>query len=114
MALLMADEDQVGWNFLTKAVILLTWGQAIEVLDRMLKAEIRASPSTPDTGMTGGQAARMLRPGAVISGYIFKMFGLIMLGPLDEKRATVGAEESKNSMLFMIAAIGSLDFLMKV
>lgn len=58
MADLMADGDHEGWTALTKVAIPVTWGQAMEVPERMLNMLPAA----------GDHAARIFSPGAVTSG----------------------------------------------
>ncbi|KAF4369546.1 hypothetical protein F8388_019415 [Cannabis sativa] len=77
---LMAAGDQ--------AAIPLRCGHDIDVPDIMLKAEF----GFVSLSRRNGQAARMLTPGPMMSG--FKIPGLARLGPLDEKEATTGAYES--------------------
>ena len=60
MADLIADGDHEGWTALTMVAIPVTWGQAIEVPERMLYMFPAA----------GDHAARIFSPGAVTSGYI--------------------------------------------
>lgn len=57
---LIADGDQEGCTALIKIAIPVTWGQAIDVPERMLNILFCVA---------GDQAARMFNPGAVISGY---------------------------------------------
>lgn len=59
MADLIAEGDHEGWTALTKVAIPVTWGQAIEVPERMLNMFPAA----------GDHAARIFSPGAVTSGY---------------------------------------------
>lgn len=58
MADLIAEGDHEGWTALTKVAIPVTWGQAIEVPERMLNMFPAA----------GDHAARIFSPGAVTSG----------------------------------------------
>ena len=62
MADLIADGDHEGCTALIKAAIPVTWGQAIEVPDRILNFMFPAA--------AGDHAARMFNPGAKTSGYI--------------------------------------------
>jgi hypothetical protein len=53
-----------------------------------------------------GHAARMLTPGPIMSG--FRIPGLAVLGPLEEKEATVGADDSPIIVpLNKIVAVGA-------
>lgn len=52
-----------------------------------------------------GQATRMLMPGLIMSG--FTIPGVTVLGPLEEKEATIGANESPITVpLNEIVAVG--------
>lgn len=78
---MMAAADQSGWELLTSAAMPLTCGVDVDVPDIILNG--------PEPNMVrGGHAARMLSPGANISG--FSTPGLKLLGPRDENAATVG------------------------
>lgn len=57
---LIAEGDHDGCTAFTKAAIPVTWGQAIEVPERMLKSIFE---------IAGDQAARIFKPGAATSGY---------------------------------------------
>ncbi|CAA6661630.1 unnamed protein product [Spirodela intermedia] len=56
---LIAEGDHDGYTALIKAAIPVTWGQAMEVPERMLKLICWAA---------GDQAAKMFSPGAATSG----------------------------------------------
>ncbi|PON57783.1 hypothetical protein PanWU01x14_171450 [Parasponia andersonii] len=89
MADLMAAGLQSGWADLSRAAAPPTWGQAIDVPDRMLNSVFRVSESNPVGPIASVHAARMLTPGAIKSG--LRISGLSVLGPLPEKEATIGA-----------------------
>ena len=55
----------------------------------VLKFTLLGSYGDLDGGMLGGQAARILRPGAMISG--LRTSGTTGFGPLAEKLKTIGA-----------------------
>lgn len=57
----------------------------------MLKFERLWSSARPDGPRFSGQAAMILTPGAIISG--FRTEGMVRLGPREEKRATEGARD---------------------
>lgn len=104
---LIAAGDQLGCTALIKATNPVTWGQDMEVPERILNFIFLA---------TGDHAAKILSPGAMISGYkaykyyqidwfcyenmthnsqfslAFKISGVRELGPLEEKAATRGAD----------------------
>lgn len=56
----IAEGDHEGCTALTRVAIPVTWGQAIEVPDKILNFIPAA---------VGDHAARMFNPGAVTSGY---------------------------------------------
>ncbi|KAG5588892.1 hypothetical protein H5410_039406 [Solanum commersonii] len=85
---LIAAGDQVGCVLFSNAATPLRCGQDIEVPDIMLKVDFVFVLLS----MEVGQAARMLRPGPIISG--FKIPGLAILGPLEENAVTTGASLS--------------------
>jgi len=101
MADLMAAGDQSGWELLSKAAMPLTWGQDIEVPDRMLNGDIELG----FFAKWRGHAARMLTPGPIISG--FKIPRLSSDGPLEENEATLGGDDFSITVpLNKIVAIG--------
>ena len=83
MADLIAAGDQSGWALFSKAAIPLRCGQDIDVPEIMLKGTLL------ELSIENGQAAKMFTPGPIMSG--FRIPGLIVLGPLEEKEATWGA-----------------------
>ncbi|KAL5991676.1 hypothetical protein ACLOJK_012585 [Asimina triloba] len=66
---LMAAGDQSGWKDFTYAAAPVAWGHAMDVPDKMLYVEDLLSSGTPESEVTGGKAAKMSTPGALISGY---------------------------------------------
>ncbi|KAM1602438.1 hypothetical protein ACFX1Z_029159 [Malus domestica] len=65
---LIAAADQSGWNALTYAATPAAWGQAMEVPDARLYFACLLSPGKSVIGRTGGNAAKISYPGALISG----------------------------------------------
>uniref|UniRef100_A0A0A9BNK8 Uncharacterized protein n=1 Tax=Arundo donax TaxID=35708 RepID=A0A0A9BNK8_ARUDO len=70
------------------AVIPLRCGVDIDVPDSMKKVRLTSSANSGCISL-GAHAARMFIPGPVMSG--FRMPGLGLFGPRDEKNATDGA-----------------------
>lgn len=63
---LIIDELQCGCTDFIKAAAPDTWGQAMEVPDLMPKIDVPLG--RPGSSVTGGTAAKMSTPGAIISG----------------------------------------------
>ncbi|OAY69670.1 hypothetical protein ACMD2_15568 [Ananas comosus] len=78
-----------GWADRTRAVIPLTWGQAMDVPDSTVKFDLLRSSGRLVGPRLSGQAAMMFTPGAMTSG--LSTDGFVMLGPREENRATAGA-----------------------
>ncbi|BAS84813.1 Os03g0430575 [Oryza sativa Japonica Group] len=95
MADLMAAGNQSGWRLLTSAATPLACGVAMDVPDMTLKSP--PPPPPPPCWRCGGHAARMLSPGARTSG--LSTPGATLLGPRDEKEATVGAGWTLSNVL---------------
>ncbi|TVU31945.1 hypothetical protein EJB05_23657, partial [Eragrostis curvula] len=84
---LIAAGDQSGCRLLRRAAMPLRCGVDMDVPDSTKKE--RSAPSANSVCVSlGAQAARMFMPGPVMSG--FRMPGLALLGPRDEKKVTVG------------------------
>lgn len=65
---LMAAGDQFGWADLIRAATPATWGHAIEVPDWKFQLTERLSKDDEEGGVSGGHAAKMFTPGALMSG----------------------------------------------
>lgn len=61
---------QSGWRDLRRPTIPETWGQDMDVPETMLNGTRRVSKGTPVGLVASEYAARILTPGAVISGCI--------------------------------------------
>ena len=72
------------------AAMLLRCGVDIDVPDSMKKVRLTSSANCGRISL-GAHAARMFMSGPVMSG--FRMPGLALFGPRDEKKATDGARE---------------------
>lgn len=66
---LIIEGDHALCADLTKAADPATWGQAIEVPDLIAKFDGFFPEGMVPTSVEGMDAARMLTPGAIISGY---------------------------------------------
>nr|CAB3495452.1 unnamed protein product [Digitaria exilis] len=85
---LIAAGDQSGCRLLRSAAMPLRCGVDMDVPDST-KKERSAPPSENSVcDSLGAHAARMFMPGPVMSG--FRIPGLALLGPRDEKKVTVG------------------------
>nr|GLL45885.1 subtilisin-like protease SBT1.1 [Ipomoea trifida] len=82
---LIAAGDQSGCALLSKAATPDRCGQDIEVPEIMLNVGFESVLFSTETG----QAAMMFTPGPTMSG--FRIPGLALLGPRDEKKETAGA-----------------------
>jgi hypothetical protein len=69
MADLMAAGLQSGWRALRRPATPATWGHDMDVPDSALKRTRRLSKASPVGPAWPVNAARMLTPGAVMSGY---------------------------------------------
>ncbi|KAJ0537238.1 hypothetical protein HanRHA438_Chr09g0430081 [Helianthus annuus] len=82
----------------------------MDVPDNMLNSVLRLSDARPDGPTLSGQAARILSPGAIRSG--FKISGDSGLGPRAENEATTGAGRTfiLVPLKIIVALGGDLDF----
>lgn len=65
---LIAAGLQVGWIALRRATMPDTWGQDMDVPDSILKSSENSSFSITTGDAAGDQEAKMLTPGAAMSG----------------------------------------------
>ncbi|XBJ24525.1 hypothetical protein VPH35_002390 [Triticum aestivum] len=89
MADLIAAGDQSGCRLLMSAAMPLRCGVDMDVPDSTKKERPTPPSENSVCDSLGAHAASMFMPGPVMSG--FRMPGLALLGPRDEKKVTAGA-----------------------